>query len=63
LARLTVACTLGSLFRLFSMRVAQAAQVIPSIDISICLRFGEFKIIPDYLSNQHIPHRGICQYH
>lgn len=43
------------------MRVAQATQVIPSIGISICLRLGGFKVIPRYLLDQHIPHRGICQ--
>ena len=49
LARLTVACTPGSLFRTFSMRVEQAVQVIPSIGISIFLRLGGAKVIPGYV--------------
>ena len=49
LARLTVACTPGSLFRAFSMRVEQAVQVIPSIGISIFLKLGGVKVIPSYV--------------
>jgi hypothetical protein len=42
LAKLTVASTPGNLFRFFSIRIAHAAQVMPSIGKSICLGVAVF---------------------